>query len=186
MLSIGCSFYQGTAPMWALYELQLFSGHSYLLCCGVLQGLQVKIPCVMLLHGLQVDCFTVFFFMGCRGISVQVCEERSLLLLLWSQCLQECFPDIFSLISPSCCIPGFNISEICYHQHHWWFQLWATVRIGWNWFCPTWRQTLISSHRGCLYIGPLLHKPSTIFLRVIKKKWKKLKVLTNSIRIFAK
>lgn len=42
--------------------------------------------------------------------------RRSPLLLLWFQCLQECFPDIISLISPSWCMLFFTVSEIQYHR----------------------------------------------------------------------
>lgn len=54
-----------------------------------------------------------------------------------------------------------------HHQHHWWFQLWAAVGIGWNRFCPAWRQSL-SLLRGHPCIGPLLHKSNAVFLKVIK------------------
>lgn len=93
-LSVSCSFFQGTAAYAAVVSCM---------------GCKGRIPSDMVLDGLQRDCFTMLFSMGSSGISVQMCGGGSP-LLLWSWSLQKRFPDIFSLISHSCCIQFFTVS----------------------------------------------------------------------------
>lgn len=96
-----------------LYWFQLLPGScssmGFLCAASFLQGLSTCFGVVSCIDCKKSTCFTIVFFMSCRGISVLVHGVLLSLLLLWPQSVQVGFSHIFSLLSHSCCTVDFFI-----------------------------------------------------------------------------